>query len=271
MKKLFAFLSCLVIVLLCILVPVSASSPISFDPIYLNSNPVALCFSSISYPGDFFVSSDVWSDYLENADGDDKLALYVMCLDSRMSIVDSVSVSIGLYDNQQLVSTIVNYNDNLNLFEYNLGYYSHSEFIRYDLQFFVSDSRVQYLSIIVVRPDEDAYSADIYELNYKFGTTFGYSAGYDDGYRQGQTDSQGDQQQIGYNRGYWVGYQDGLDANPTDDDFHAISDATLQVVSAPFQAISNALNFSVFGVNIASLFAIIVTLLIIGFILKHFI
>lgn len=78
----------------------------------------------------------------------------------------------------------------------------------------------------------------------------GYQDGYDSGYIAGHD--------VGYGEGYNVGFSS----------YDDIEDTIFAVVAAPFEAISNVLNFEILGVNLRWVFAFILTAVIIVFVIK---
>lgn len=277
MKKVFlVFICCLLCFSLFVVPSFALSNPTVFSPDHLNSDPKIFVFSSVDDVNSLYVPESTWLPYLVNGDlGQRELALYVMCLDDHFNLIDrssiSISFSVSFYKPDVLSFTRSYQFDDCHILLSDL--YSSTTC---NLQFQVSDSRVSYVCLIPLGSGADeSYNDSISDWDYRFNSTVGlpagYSVGYDDGFAAGELSGRAISAQISYDRGYNDGYSDGYSSVDMTDQFHQISDATLLVVSAPFQAINNALNFNVFGVNIASLFAIIVTLLIIGFIIKKFI
>lgn len=86
-----------------------------------------------------------------------------------------------------------------------------------------------------------------------------YDNGYNAGYSLGHTE--------GYNQGYQIGYQDGLAVEGVD---NMLGNAMITVVELPWKMIKQILNFEVLGINFASLFLGLFTLVIVFWLLRHF-
>lgn len=285
MKKVLCVLSILVIVSLSICIPVFASSfPVTYDPPHLNSNPTVLCFSNRNDPTAFVVPSSVWEDYIyvDNL-SDTWLSIYVQCLDVNLNIVYPSLYYIDVYREGVLYHTFTVDQTSV---VYSIDYSDYLDTGRYDktIVFRCPDASVSVMAILPVPISDPDYIQDYIDtfptvMNEQYYSLIGYGPGYTDGYTVGFEDGAASNyegaldhyKQIGYELGYGDGYYDGYHRADPSDDFHAISDATINVVSSPFRAISNFLNFNVFGVNLASLFGVLLTLLVIGFIIKKLI
>lgn len=107
---------------------------------------------------------------------------------------------------------------------------------------------------------------DAYNDGFYSGRNTGHNEGYDEGYRNGDS--------AGYNRGETDGYNNGYSEGKEVGKAEAISDIgntkglLLTAVSAPFNAIKEALNFELFGINLAALFFFLFTAVLIAFVIK---
>lgn len=281
MKKIFCVFFSVIFLSLCVLVPVSASSSSSFAPDYLNSNPSFQVFSRNDNSNNFLVDSDDYVDFEVDVDGSYSLTIFLFCLDinyipvDRFSVVSSVnSLSLNGSVSSSRSGSFYIYMPKSFYYDDRRGYL--------DLQFYVDDPSVAFIALIPLSSplDETIGLESANYINSYLRSIPGYTLGYSDGLRDGKIDGynsvdQNAIRQQGFDKGFQEGYDEGkeygISISDPDEMLPAITDATLQVVSSPFQAITNALNFSVFGVNIASLFFTIITLLVVGFILKHFI
>ena len=105
-----------------------------------------------------------------------------------------------------------------------------------------------------------------YNDGFYSGRNTGYNEGYDEGHHDGDS--------AGYNRGKTDGYNDGYSEGKGVGRTEAISDIGntkglfLTAVSAPFNAIKEALNFELFGINLAALFFFLFTAVLIAFVIK---
>lgn len=102
---------------------------------------------------------------------------------------------------------------------------------------------------------------------YNQGNSEGYNTGFNEGDTQGYNRGITQGQQIGYNNGYQVGYQEGLNTEGVD---NMLGNAMITVVELPWKMIKQILNFEVLGINFASLFLGLFTLVIVFWLLRHF-
>lgn len=94
-----------------------------------------------------------------------------------------------------------------------------------------------------------------YEKGYQEGNTAGVTSGYSNGFTAGET------------QGYQQGYQEGLSVEGVD---NMLGNAMITVVELPWKMIKQILNFEVLGINFASLFLGLFTLVIVFWLLRHF-
>lgn len=105
--------------------------------------------------------------------------------------------------------------------------------------------------------------------SYQEGVSDGYNEGFSSGHATGKTEGYNQGKEEGYNRGYAEGKAYGYAAgeqSTVKDDFGKLA---LSVVSAPFTAISNMLNFEIFGINLAGLVFFMLTAILIVFVLRR--
>lgn len=105
-----------------------------------------------------------------------------------------------------------------------------------------------------------------YEQGYESGESAGYTAGYNVGEQAGYDFGYEDGEQHGYTEGYNVGYSAG-EANATNLG-EAGARVILTAVEAPFNVVTQWLNFEVLGVNLLGLLFSILAISIIVIILK---
>lgn len=104
--------------------------------------------------------------------------------------------------------------------------------------------------------DTMAFASQInYSLSARLSAPDYYQDGFDDGYDAGFD--------AGTASGFNVGYNQGLMA--TDD----IANSVFTVVSAPFEAITNFLDFEILGINLKQIFAFTLAVVIVVFIVKR--
>jgi len=89
-----------------------------------------------------------------------------------------------------------------------------------------------------------------YNTAYDIGYNIGYSNGNNDGYANGKTD------------GIVIGKQEELNSKDT------VSDLMYSIIDAPFNVLSNAFNFEFFGINLSSFLIAIVSLILVGFVIR---
>ena len=103
-------------------------------------------------------------------------------------------------------------------------------------------------------------------LSGAYGLTLedAFDNGYQEGYYTGHAD--GEMSQYAYQNGYADGYRqgetDGLDTSETG------KNLILTIFSVPSYVLSNVFNFEIFGINLYSLKCFLLTISIIGFVLK---
>lgn len=301
MKKAIFALFALVLVSLCVLVPVSASSgnaPYSglvLNVPVANHDPDYLVFDDrdVGASGLYVEYSDVykWSRvyrYDQDRILDTSVCFIVFAFDSEFNALDVTSFNLeyfisGVYQARQGISGNVFYIDISVMSRY--GHYS-------IIDLSAGTHVVKYACIV---PMPDYADSTLFDDYYDFYTTSfsnyfagidaylsGYSAGASADYWAGVQVGMQQSNQSAWNDGYDSGKQDGLaegrgqgyeegkrdGIGESQSELSAYSNAVMDTVSAPFLAISNFLNFEVLGINLAGLFAFIVTALIIAFIIK---
>lgn len=107
-----------------------------------------------------------------------------------------------------------------------------------------------------------------------------YIEGYNQGYVEGQ-DYATDQayesgKEVGYNQGYEVGYEEGEEYGynqgvNTSLSEHGLTDLFNTIFSYPINFLSSIFNFEFMGINIASLIMFIISIGILGWVIKRFI
>lgn len=107
---------------------------------------------------------------------------------------------------------------------------------------------------------QEAYQ-DGFLDGYDSGLYTGHATGKTEGYEQGKKEGY----DLGYAEGKDYGYFAG-EQSTVKDDFGKLA---LSVVSAPFTAISNMLNFEIFGINLAGLVFFMFTAILIVFVLRR--
>lgn len=302
MKRIIYLVLSLCLVAICIIVPVSASSgtpPYSglvLNVPVVNHNPDYLVFDDLSGGNSGlyvdFSDADKWST-IYRIGGSDRsytvsVAYTVFAFDEDFNGLDVTSFYLdyyvsGVYQDRDTISGSVFYVD-----PYEIG--SNGSYHLINLS--AGTHTIAYACIVPIPDyyDSNLYS-DLYDFystsftNYFTGVTAyqsGFSAGasvdYWDGLRDGESQASASSYQSGYSsgkqdglaEGRGQGYLEGHTAGVAESqsDLTAYSNAVFDTVSAPFLAISNFLSFNVLGINLAGLFAFIVTALIIAFIIK---
>ena len=130
-----------------------------------------------------------------------------------------------------------------------------------DINSIISSYQSAYLASSAYERGFERGTANGSNMNYQAG----YSDGYDRGFEEGSSDGVSRGYESGYSDGYAEGYQEGSEV------VSDYEDAVLFTVSAPFQAISNMLNFEVLGINLAGLFFFLLTAVILVFLIKTFV
>lgn len=284
MKKFLSILGVVLIIVVCFILPVSASSSIvtipEFDPIYINSNPSYLdCFSDLNYDlGDnFYWSRSVFTDF-DYA----PCTLYPMFLDVDGNLLDISSVTLQVYSEGEIEDTLTSNSNYITFDPYDYrasrsfrlvttGYnatFCCAILIPYsttpEIESLVSTYQSSFLSLLSYSRGYDAGSSS---SSYWSGFNAGVNSGFSDGFSEGESAGYSS----GYSSGYSVGYSDGAASVDPVGDLSAYRSAVWYTVSAPFQAISNFLNFEILGINLKALFAFILTAIIVVFVIKHFI
>ena len=118
-------------------------------------------------------------------------------------------------------------------------------------------------SSVINRPqDYDLYTQSEYDANYNLGYNVGIDTGYANGYDKGYFDGDID----GYNNGVSDGYTDGYNASMNGKS--SFKDLMFAIVDAPFNVLSNAFDFEIFGINLSYFLIAIVSLLLVAFVIR---
>lgn len=115
-------------------------------------------------------------------------------------------------------------------------------------------------------PSLDRLYSDAYNEGYEVGELAGYNWGYDIGEENGYNEGVRVSYDVGYDNGYSDGYRqgetNGLDASETG------KNLILTIFSVPTYVLSNVFNFEIFGINLYSLICFLLTISIVGIVLK---
>lgn len=294
MKKVFSFILCLLILSLSLVLPLSVSAsnylPV-WDFAYLNDNTEYLGFSPIrgieSQDNIFFSYSDVEPYLFDRPSSSEFVYLFFIFADSDFWEVN--------------VNTSITYTIEYNLSGFDVGTVSYTTslgYIKFEPKLYNSDNYVltfgytsaEYVSVIPM-PSQWTSSNDVYISNVRstYASYTIYEQGYADGemsratesywrgFRDGSRSTDNSIYKDGFDEGKRVGLSQGraegeeIGREETTNNFVLVRNTVLDVVSAPFRAIANALNFNLLGINLAGLFAFIITAFVIGFIIKRFI
>lgn len=114
---------------------------------------------------------------------------------------------------------------------------------------FFLDSAVDYITRI------QEYGKLVQERSYEYG----YSVGSDAGYLKGHD--------VGYNLGYKSGVIDEKNNKYVESEF-TLEGLIWQILDAPFTLLNNTLDFNVFGINLAKAIKVIISLMIVGVVIK---
>lgn len=255
----------------------------SFDPPFVNKYPVRdEVFSLIDPDGDngfSFTRAELMgyaSDY--------NFSAYLMLLDSDGNLMVTQSFKFDVYNSGSFVESISSTGAYI-AFDPSDWRASSTFVLNYSgtptqatygclIPLFVnSDVSSDEINSIISSYQSAYLSAYAYELGYNRGTSYGtqlnYQSGYSDGYERGFEEGSSDGTSRGYEYGYSDGYAEGYqEGSEVVSDYE---DAVLYTVSAPFQAISNMLNFEVLGINLAGLFFFLLTAVILVFLIKTFV
>ena len=143
------------------------------------------------------------------------------------------------------------------------SYYPHLQIKSFNLEIYVG----VYDDIML---DESSLFGGDFTVEYPYiGGDYSYNKGYDSGIKNGQ----GLGWEDGYTYGYDIGKQDGYDigltdgAN-TDTGWMNFKNLIFTIFDAPFYVLSTALNFEIFGINIAGTLISLISIALIVWILK---
>ncbi len=104
---------------------------------------------------------------------------------------------------------------------------------------------------------------------YEYAKDENYSNGYDDGYLTGKDDFYSSGYDDGYSSGYGVGFSEGESSAMSSKDTFA--SLMYSIIDAPFNVLSNAFSFEIFGINLSYFLISIVSLLLVTVVIKKLI
>ena len=158
--------------------------------------------------------------------------------------------------------------------------YSHNNFDAFDL----STQKYNFISYVdsnnftfnIFIPLDSNIESDYFQFRtyYLKSSDEAYSSGYNnglsDGYNNGYDIGKNDGINIGYNDGFDQGYNDGFIDGKDEiiNSNESFKDLMFSIVDAPFNVLSNAFNFTIFGINLSSLLIAIVSLALVAVVLK---
>lgn len=104
---------------------------------------------------------------------------------------------------------------------------------------------------------------------YEYAKDENYNNGYDEGYLSGKDDFYSSGYDDGYSSGYGVGFSEGeSSALSSKDTFKSFM---YSIIDAPFNVLSNAFSFEVFGINLSYFLISIVSLLLVAVVIRKLI
>jgi len=310
MKKFLCFLSLFLILLLVLLVPVSASSNSIYTPSWdfphLNQYPKFFGFSYIVYGGEdndpspsefplsFPTSALIPYEYTQSHQS--RVCLFICLVDSDYFEVlpsSSFSATFYFYDDYPGEPDGESHTYSSSLIYLNTDYassYLHCNVVlsgyssaRYCSLIPLSSSDRSNPSLFISSVQNTYAALSFYERGYQDGLfsnenssyVQGFQDGLDQSYQIGYDDGSSEASQrgyeYGYSDGYAEGYQFGYNSGFSDTNQKLIRNTILYAVSSPFIAISNFLNFEVFGINFRLIFAFVFGCIILAFVIKHFV
>ena len=113
-----------------------------------------------------------------------------------------------------------------------------------------------------------------YDIGKGEGINEGIRRGYNDGYNAGLEDNQDDIFWSGYDSGYGEGKDFGLEQgyNNAKEEYYSdqsnFKNLMFSIMDAPFNVLSNAFDFEIFGINMSSFLIAIVSLLLVCFVIR---
>lgn len=113
-----------------------------------------------------------------------------------------------------------------------------------------------------------------YDIGKGEGVNEGISQGYNNGYNAGLEDNQPLVYQSGYDEGHLVGKSLGLELgyNNAKEEYYSdqsnFKNLMFSIIDAPFNVLSNAFDFEIFGINMSSFLIAIVSLLLVAFVIR---
>lgn len=258
LKRLFAVLGCVLLVITCFVVPVSAAVPVNNQ--VSDSAPIALT------PIGYFTNSpdgiDVTSNfYFVDVDGlawePTPNTIYYYWTGNSLGYF-------SLYASKEFeYPMIVTVNSGY-------GYSFEADYDDVDQKYFMYESGSGYWG------DAEILVVPIYAGSSGSGYETGYAEGYNDGYGEGYSDGESQGDANGYARGYSVGlaegdangyargYAEGLE-NGSGITWTGLFTSAIEV---PVNVLQGILNFEILGVNLWSFFGAIVALCVVLIVVK---
>lgn len=110
-------------------------------------------------------------------------------------------------------------------------------------------------------------SSNDYDYGYNTGYGSGYNDGTSDGFTSGYNDGFDDGTKSGYTSGYNKGYSDGSNV----DQKNTLQGLFLTAFQSPFHLFQQMFDVNVLGINLGSLLASLIVLLVCAFVIKRLI
>lgn len=104
---------------------------------------------------------------------------------------------------------------------------------------------------------------------YEYAKDENYNNGYDEGYLSGKDDFYSSGYDDGYSSGYGVGFSEGENSALSSKD--TFKSFMYSIIDAPFNVLSNAFSFEIFGINLSYFLISIVSLLLVAVVIRKLI
>lgn len=104
--------------------------------------------------------------------------------------------------------------------------------------------------------------------DYDLGMSYGYEKGKKDGYTEGKKDGIKEGKNAGYSEGKKDGIEEGKKLGMSEAETYSLPNLIWQILDAPFVMLNNIFNFDIFGINIAKAIKVVISLLIVGVVVK---
>lgn len=101
---------------------------------------------------------------------------------------------------------------------------------------------------------------------YEYARDENYNNGYDEGYLSGKDDFYSSGYDDGYSSGYGVGFSEGENSALSSKD--TFKSFMYSIIDAPFNVLSNAFSFEIFGINLSYFLISIVSLLLVAVVIR---